>query len=57
MAFGVRRAEAVDEVTGEKKIVKAITTETIVALAVVSAIFAVFAVRMGLANMFATTSY
>jgi hypothetical protein len=37
-----------------KKIVKAITVETIVALFVISAIFGIFASRMGLANMFGT---
>jgi uncharacterized membrane protein (Fun14 family) len=50
----VKQDDAVDEVKGKKKIVKAITTETIVSLAVVSAMFAVFAVRMGIANMFGT---
>jgi hypothetical protein len=54
MAFGVKQGDAVDEVKDEKKIVKAITTETIIALAVVSAMFAIFAVRMGIANMFGT---
>jgi len=54
MAFGVKSVDAIDEMKGERKIVKAITTETIVSLAVVSAIFAVFAWRMGLANMFGT---
>ncbi|MHC4067792.1 MAG: CD0519/CD1768 family membrane protein [Planctomycetota bacterium] len=54
MAFGVKRRDSVEEVKGEKKVVKAITTETVVSLAVVSAIFAIFAWRMGLANMFGT---
>jgi hypothetical protein len=54
MTFGVKQDDAVDEVKGEKKIVKAVTTETMVALAVVSAMFAIFAVRMGMANMFGT---
>jgi len=54
MAFGVKRPDAVEEVKGEKKIVKAITTETLVSLAIISAIFAVFAWQMGLANMFGT---
>ena len=44
MAFGVKRDDAVDEVKGEKKIVKAITTETIVSLAVVSAMLFIVAI-------------
>ncbi len=54
MAFGVKKDDADDEVKAEKKTVKAITTETIVALAVVVAVFSVFAWRMGLGNMFGT---
>jgi hypothetical protein len=54
MAFGVKQHDSADGVKMEKRIVKAITTETIVSLAAVSAIFAIFAWRMGLANMFGT---
>jgi hypothetical protein len=54
MAFGVKREKKVTEVEVEKKIVKAITTETIVALVVVGMLFAVFAWKMGLAHMFKT---
>jgi hypothetical protein len=54
MAFGVKREKKVNEDKTEKKIVKAITTETIVALVVVGATFAVFAWKMGLAHMFKT---
>ena len=54
MAFGVNREEMVEGKKVEKKIVKAITTETIVALIVVGTFFGVFAWQMGLANMFKT---
>lgn len=54
MGFGVKRDEAKEAEAGEKKIVKAITTETIVSLIVVGALFAVFAARMGLAHTFKT---
>lgn len=54
MAFGVNREEMVEGKKVEKKIVKAITTETIVALIVVSTCFGIFAWQMGLANMFKT---
>jgi hypothetical protein len=50
MSFGVDNKESV----AGKKIVKAITVETIVALLVIAAVFGVFAWRMGLANMFGT---
>ena len=50
MGFGVDKKEPV----AGKKIVKAITLETIVALLVIGAVFGVFAWRMGLANMFGT---
>ena len=50
MGFGVDRKEPV----AGKKIVKAITLETIVALLVIGAVFGVFAWRMGLANLFGT---
>ena len=54
MAFGVSGKEMVEGKEVEKKIVKAITAETIVALVVVVACFGVFAWRMGLANTFKT---
>lgn len=54
MAFGVNREEMVEGKKVEKKIVKAITTETIVALIVVGTCFGIFAWQMGLANMFKT---
>ncbi|MCP4047693.1 MAG: hypothetical protein GY732_17105 [Gammaproteobacteria bacterium] len=50
MGFGVDKKAPVED----KKIVKAITTETIVALAVIVTISGVFAWQMGLANMFGT---
>ena len=49
MAFGVTGDEIVETDKAEKKIVKAITTETIVALVVVGGLFGVFASKMGLA--------
>lgn len=54
MAFGVNREEMVEGKRVEKKIVKAISTETIVALIVVSTCFGIFVWQMGLANMFKT---
>jgi hypothetical protein len=50
MSFGADKQEPVED----RKVVKAITVETIVALIVIGAIFGVFAWRMGLANMFGT---
>ena len=50
MNFGVNKKETVEG----KKIVKAVTAETIVALVIIGAVFSVFAWRMGLANMFGT---
>ena len=49
MAFGVTGDESVAADKAERKIVKAITTETIVALVVVVGLFGVFASIMGLA--------
>lgn len=43
-----------NQTSEERKIVKAITAETIVALVVIGALFGVFAGKMGLANMFGT---
>lgn len=50
MSFGVNKKELVEG----KRVVKAITVETIVALVIIVAVFSVFALRMGLANMFGT---
>jgi hypothetical protein len=50
MSFGADKQEPVED----RKVVNAITVETIVALFVIGAIFGVFAWRMGLANMFGT---
>ena len=54
MGFGVTRGQPGLESDPAKRIVKAITTETVVALVVVGALFAVFAWQMGLAHMFKT---
>jgi hypothetical protein len=54
MAFGVRGGETVEQENVEKKVVKAITRETIVSLVIVGSLFAVFAWKMGLAHMFKT---
>jgi hypothetical protein len=54
MPFGVNRQEAGAGEKAQRRVVRAITTETIVALAVVGTLFAVFAWQMGLAFMFKT---
>jgi len=54
MSFGVQREGEVEAGRPDRKIVKAISTETIVCLVVVVALFAAFAWQMGLANMFKT---
>ena len=54
MAFGVTRDKHVEDGTTERRIVKAVTTETVVALIVVGVLFALFAWKMGLAFMFKT---
>lgn len=54
MSFGVNGEEAVQEGAGERKIVKAVTTETMVALVIVAGIFAVFTWKMGVAFTFKT---
>jgi hypothetical protein len=54
MAFGVRRDDKVEGEKAEKRIVKAITAETLVSLAILGALFAIFAWQMGLAYMFKT---
>lgn len=54
MGFGVRKEPTAEPDPTDKKIVKAITTETIVTLVLVTALFAAFASKMGLAQMFKT---
>ena len=54
MAFGVTRDKRVENGRTERRIVKAVTTETVVALIVVGLLFALFAWKMGLAFMFKT---
>ncbi len=54
MSFGVNGEEASNQGTGQRKIVKAVTRETIVALVIVAGIFAVFTWKMGLAFSFKT---
>jgi len=49
MAFGVTGDDAVETVQSDKRIVKAITTETVVALIVALGLVGVFASQMGLA--------
>jgi len=54
MSFGVNSGEPGEGTNPERKIVQAVTTETIVALIIVSGIFAVFIWRMGVAFTFKT---
>jgi len=54
MSFGVKGKEMVRESGPERNIVKAVTTETIVALVIVSGILAVFIWKMGVAYTFKT---
>lgn len=54
MAFGVTKSKPVEGSGTERRIVKAVTTETVVALVVVGVLFALFAWKMGLAFMFKT---
>ncbi|MGB5293770.1 MAG: hypothetical protein WBP34_02360 [Thermoanaerobaculia bacterium] len=54
MAFGVTRDKRVENGRTERRIVKAVTTETVVALVIVAVLFALFAWKMGLAFMFKT---
>jgi hypothetical protein len=54
MSFGVTRDRNSEADQPERKIVKAITTETIVCSVAVAALFAVFWWRMGFAQMFKT---
>jgi len=54
MSFGVKENETGPESKPERNIVKAVTTETIVALVIVCGIFAVFTWKMGVAFTFKT---
>jgi hypothetical protein len=54
MSFGVNGKETDQESKRERKIVKAVTTETVVALVLVAGIFAVFTWKMGVAFTFKT---
>jgi len=54
MAFGVTRDKPVENDRTERRIVKAVTTETVVALVIVGVLFVLFAWKMGLAFMFKT---
>ena len=54
MSFGVTRDKPVVDDGGQRRIVKTVTTETVVALVVVGVLFALFAWKMGLAFMFKT---
>jgi hypothetical protein len=54
MSFGVTRDKIVEGNRTERQIVKAVTTETVVALVIVGVLFALFAWKMGLAFMFKT---
>jgi len=54
MSFGVNGKETVQESKRRRKIVKAVTTETVVALVLVAGIFAVFTWKMGVAFTFKT---
>ena len=49
MSFGVKRADENQGGEPERTIVEAVTTETVVALAIVAGVFAVFTWKMGLA--------
>jgi hypothetical protein len=54
MSFGVKSSETTQESKPRRNIVKAVTTETIVALIIVAGIFAVFTWKMGVAFTFKT---
>jgi hypothetical protein len=54
MAFGVTRNEGANGKGTERRIVKAVTTETVVALVLVVLLFGLFVWKMGLAYMFKT---
>jgi hypothetical protein len=52
MSFGVKKEASAEEPQQALNVVKAITTETIVALILVAGIFAVFTWKMGVAFTF-----
>ncbi len=54
MAFGITREKPAKSGRMERRIVKAVTMETVVALVIVVALFGLFAWKMGLAFMFKT---
>ncbi len=54
MTFGVKPGETPKGRASAKKIVPAVTAETIAALVIIAALFAVFTWKMGLAHMFKT---
>jgi len=54
MSFGVRGAGARGETEGKRNIVKAVTTETVVALIIIAGVFGVFIWKMGVAFTFKT---
>ena len=54
MAFGVKGEEGLQEGGQKRNIVKAVTTETVVALIIIAGIFAVFMWNMGVAFTFKT---
>jgi hypothetical protein len=54
MSFGVGGSESAQESKPKRNIVKAVTAETIVALIILSGIFAVFTLKMGVAFTFKT---
>ena len=54
MAFGITREKPAKSGQTERRIVKAVTTETVLALVIVVALFGLFAWKMGLAFMFKT---
>jgi len=54
MTFGVTRDDPTESRETERRIVKAVTTETVVVLVLLAVLFALFAWKMGLAFMFKT---
>ncbi len=54
MSFGVNKSESDQEQTPKRRIVRAVTRETIVALVVLCGIFAAFTMKMGVAFTFKT---
>jgi len=54
MTFGVTQDEPIENRGPKRRIVKAVTTETVIALVLIAVVFALFAWKMGLAYMFKT---